>query len=92
MHLSDAAIRELNTLMWNSEEAGRWSECMMNINMVLLGKPSGDWRLIGIPSVVYRLWVKLRGTISVAWFGSIERPYFACGRGRAAPAAFLRSP
>ena len=34
--------------------------------------------------MVYRLWVRIRTSVSTAWFGSLGRPYFAMGRCKAA--------
>ena len=33
---------------------------------------------------IYRIWAKLRGPVSAAWFGDVGRDYFAFGEGKAA--------
>eukprot|EP00972_Heterocapsa_arctica_P097083 14322770-Heterocapsa_arctica.AAC.1 len=52
--------------------------------MLLLAKPKGGFRPIGLFSSIYRLWAKARRPYAVAWEEAHWKPYFACGAGRGA--------
>ena len=82
--LSDGAILQLHAFMREAERTGLWAKDMQVAIMVLIGKPSGGWRLIGLLNAIYRLWTRIRTGVSSAWFGSLARPYFAMGRNKAA--------
>ena len=60
--------------------------------VVMLPKPTAGFRPIVLLSSLYRLWAQLRKAEPriTKWYHDHDRPYFACGQGRAADTVVWR--
>ncbi len=58
--------------------------------IMLLTKPQGGFRPIGLFASFYRLWGKARRQYAISWELAHERTYFASGKGRSASDAVWR--
>ncbi len=87
---SEATLRALAVLLNCIEKLGRWPEVVRQVLANAIPKKAGGSRLIGIASLVYRLWARVRyGQCQAILEARIERPYLDAAPGRgAARAAF----
>ena len=70
-----------------AEAVGRWPENVAFVSIVLLAKPGGGYRPIGLFPTFVRLWMKLRRDMVEKWEADNSRPYFYAGRQRGAHVA-----
>ena len=61
---------------------GFWPTQVSQLTVVLLEKPAGGFRPIGLFSALYRVWMKARGDLCMQWEISHDLPCFAMGRQR----------
>ena len=66
-HLPGLAIRDLAALLDRCEEQGMWPwQCLAN-SIVLLGKPDGGERPIGLLPFLVRLYIRIRRPLAKQW-------------------------
>ena len=80
--LSHEAICTLAQLYGAIEFIVFWLEQVSQLTVVLLEKPTGGCRPIGLFSALYRVWVKARGDLCMQWGVSHDLPCFAMGKQR----------
>lgn len=84
---SDLVINAFITLMLLAEACGSWHESVGVIMVVLLPKPDGGRRPIGLFPTVVRIWMRIRLEVAKAWMGANDRAYFYAGAGKGADVA-----
>ena len=66
-HLSDQGVRTFIALLMAVERIGDWPEHACLIILMLLAKPGGGYRTIGILATLYRVWVRIRRIQAKEW-------------------------
>ena len=69
------------------EAAGRWPAVVQLVIVVLLPKPDGGFRPIGLIPALPRLWMRARRTVAKNWEASQPRPYLFAGARKGATVA-----
>ncbi len=87
LRLGDARLEELIDLMIKAEADGEWPEEIGTVSIVLLPKPDGGWRPIGLFPAMVRVWMRLRRDAAQRWEEDHARDYFYAGQGRGAQVA-----
>ncbi len=82
--LSDARLERLIDLLMMAERRGQWPATMGMVTVVLLPKPEGGFRPIGLFPVMIRAWMRLRRDAIQEWELANARAYFYSGPGRGA--------
>ncbi len=87
--LSDTRIDELITLMMTAEATGTWPENIGFVSVVLLPRPDGGFRPIGLFPLLVRVWSKVRRPLVARWEADMEatRSYLYAGSGKGAHVA-----
>ncbi len=85
--LSDQRLEELIDLLVSAERNGAWPEGTGTVLIVLLPKPDGGWRPIGLFPTIIRVWMKLRRQLAQGWEEQHSRDFLFAGRGRGAHVA-----
>ncbi len=80
-NLSDAALEVLATLLQIAELTGSWPPQVSLVVTVMLPKPSGGFRPIGLLPAIYRVWARARRGEADAWEAANQRPFFAAAAG-----------
>ena len=88
--LSDDALEVLARLVHAMESVGRVPPQLRTVMVILLEKPAGGFRPIGIFSAVYRVWGKARRPYCVEWEAKNQRDYYASGKGKSPTDAVWR--
>ncbi len=88
--LSDEALELVADLIEIMERTGEMPQQLQAIAMPLLPKPRGGHRAVATFVSIYRIWNRLRREEVRRWEGTLERPYFAAGSGRAPQDAVWR--
>ena len=87
LRLSDAAIRALCVLLMAAELHGRWPALVRMVMIILLPKPDGGRRPIGLLPTLVRVWMRARGPLARAWRSTLGRDYIYGGAGKGAQRA-----
>ncbi len=85
--LSDQRLEELIDLLMSAERSGAWPEGTGTVLIVLLPKPDGGWRPIGLFPTIIRVWMKLRRQLAQGWEEQHSRDFLFAGRGKGAHVA-----
>ena len=80
--LSDAALAVLATILLLVEALGYMPTQVAFVVVVLLDKPTGLFRPIGIFASIYRLWMKARRSWCLSWEVAHDAPFFDMASGR----------
>ena len=88
--LSDDGVMALSRLFSLMETLGALPGQVKTVMVLLLGKPKGGFRPIGLFASFYRLWARARRPFAEEWEAKNWRGYFACGAGRGAQDAVWR--
>ncbi len=67
LRLSDARLNDLIDVLMQAEKQGAWPETVGVVSVVLLPKPDGGWRPIGLFPTITRVWMRLRRNLAQAW-------------------------
>ena len=89
-HISDEGLQAIADLLSAIEARGVWPRQLRFVQIVLIPKPKGGFRPIGLMSSLYRLWGALRRPVLGAWEATHKLPIFAFGAGRSALSAVWR--
>ena len=65
-----------------AESRGAWPKQLSRVQLPLLEKPLGGFRVIGLFSGLYRIWGKARRPILKVWGAKNTRSYLAASSGR----------
>ena len=87
LRLSDAALVALATLFACFEASGCWTQALDLVIIVLLPKPDGGFRPIGLFPTIIRLWMRARIGIARAWESLHQIPSLFGGAGMGAQRA-----
>ena len=79
LRLSDQAIVALLRIFILAELLGEWPRAIGVVVIVLLPKPQGGYRPIGLFPTLVRLWMRVRLPVAQAWQAANERAYFYAG-------------
>jgi len=85
--LSDAAVGALCKLLAAMELLGNWAAAWRIVLIVLLPKPDGGRRPIGLFPMILRLWMRARCYAARAWEAAHARPCIYGGAGMGAQRA-----
>ena len=90
--LSDKGIRALARLLTLIERNGSWPHLMHLVQIILLPKPDGGRRPIGLFPSIVRIWMRARVGCANSWCAANPRPCIFGGSGMGAQrAAWLMS-
>ncbi len=78
--LSKELLAWLVLILKRSEKSGRRQEAVELIIIVLLPKPDGGFRPIGLHALLPRLWMKTRRAVCIKWERCQHRPYLYGGK------------
>ncbi len=79
--LSSEALEVLSLIYAAVEASAMWPRQVSVVIAVLLPKPKGGYRSIGLAAAAYRLWAKIRREEADAWEQQHQRAYLAAGKG-----------
>ena len=85
--LSEETLDKLGLLMHACERAGLWAKIIHLIMIVLLAKPDGGRRPIGLFPTMIRVWMRARACVARAWESDNFRPQMYGGLGMSAQRA-----
>ncbi len=85
--LADARLEGFIDLLMEAESEGRWPPEVAFVSVVLLGKPDGGFRPIGLFPCLVRVWMRLRRGMIAQWEQEHDKPYLLAGAGRGADTA-----
>ncbi len=85
--LSDTRLGELIDLLMDAERTGEWPSEIGIVSIVLLPKPDGGWRPIGLFPAVVRIWMRMRREQAQQWEHANSRDFLYAGKGRGAQVA-----
>ncbi len=88
--LSLDLLARLADLFAAIERHGRWPAAVAWAIIVLLAKPDGGFRPIGLLPWIVRLWTRARRQVAIDWERAHHRPYFFAGQARGADVAAWR--
>ena len=71
-------------LLMRSEREGRWPDLVAFVSVVLLPKPDGGFRPIGLFPTLIRVWMRLRRDMVDNWEKDNQRSFLYAGRQRGA--------
>ncbi len=81
--LSSEALEVLSLIYAAVEASAIWPRQVSVVIAVLLPKPKGGFRSIGLAAAAYRLWAKIRREEADAWEKQHQRAYLAACKGGA---------
>ena len=87
LRLGDAARLMLVQIFLAAEAIGAWSSALDLVLIVLLPKPDGGLRPIGLFPTLIRLWMRTRSVVARAWEAAHEVPCIFGGIGKGAQRA-----
>lgn len=87
LRLSDATLQRLVDGIQRCEAEGRWPTSAGLVIVVLLPKPDGGFRPIGLLPLIPRVWMKLRRDAARRWEAANARPYLYAGAAKGATVA-----
>ncbi len=87
--LSEARLEELISLMMEAEATGCWPEGIGDVTVVLLPRPDGGFRPIGLFPFMVRAWFRVRRPLVLKWEAETEaaRDYLFAGKQKGAHVA-----
>ena len=85
--LSDPMLEAFISILMSAERDGKWPAAIMCVSVVLLPKPDGGFRPIGLFPWPVRVWMKLRREMATAWEEQNDHPFLYAGRARGANVA-----
>lgn len=85
--LSDRLLEWLIMIFHAAERLGTWPAALRLVVIVLLPKPDGGRRPIGLFATLVRIWMRCRSNIARAWEAANDLPCFFGGVGRGAQRA-----
>ena len=65
--LSDESLQALATILNRAEQSGEWCKALQLVLIVLLPKPDGDRRPIGLLPMPIRVWMRARINVAREW-------------------------
>ncbi len=80
-NLGDEALEVLAILLEIAEITGAWPPQIGLVVTVMLPKPKGGFRPIGLLPAIYRVWARARRREADEWEASHQRPFFAAAAG-----------
>ena len=89
--LFDDALRALVKVFLECERTGRWPARCQLVCIVMLPKPDGGWRPIGIFHNQIRIWFRARSVHARRWEWAHERACLYAGHSRGAAVAAWRA-
>ncbi len=90
LRLSDCMLLALLRIIAVAEARGCWPAAVALVLVVLLPKPDGGRRPIGLLPLLPRIWARARRPILAAWERTCDRPYLYAGPARGAQVATWR--
>lgn len=84
LRLSDEVLMALIDLLSMCEGLGRWPEAVKLVVVVLLAKPGGGFRPIGLIPLLPRIWMRARREVAQKWEEQQSRSYLYAGEARGA--------
>ncbi len=87
LRLSDERLDQFLDLLMEAEARGCWPPELGFVSVVLLPKPEGGFRPIGLFPWAVRIWMRVRRGAVDNWEADNERAYFHAGRGKGAHVA-----
>ncbi|HUU62073.1 MAG TPA: reverse transcriptase domain-containing protein, partial [Acidimicrobiia bacterium] len=87
LRCSDDLISLLIQIMLRCEALGEWPAAVALVVIVLLPKPDGGFRPIGLLPLLPRLWMRARREIATEWERVNKRPYLYAGEAMGAHVA-----
>ncbi len=87
LRLSDERLGQFLDLLMEAEARGCWPPELGFVSVVLLPKPEGGFRPIGLFPWAVRIWMRVRRGAVDNWEADNERAYFHAGRGKGAHVA-----
>ena len=85
--LEDSILAAILRILQACEGLGDWPLRISMVIIVLLPKPAGGWRPIGLLSWMPKVWMKMRRTAAAEWEKANERAYLYAGPGKGAEIA-----
>ena len=85
--LSDEAITALSSIFHACERTGQWGNCNALVMTVLLPKPDGGVRPIGLLPMAVRVWMRARVNVARQWEEKNADPCLFGGKGMGAQKA-----
>ncbi len=87
LRCSDILIDTICELLMRCEAAGEWPKAVALIVVVLLPKPDGGFRPIGLLPLLPRIWMRARRDVATAWERANKRTYLYAGEAMGAHVA-----
>ncbi|HUU60977.1 MAG TPA: reverse transcriptase domain-containing protein, partial [Acidimicrobiia bacterium] len=87
LRCSDDLISLLIQIMLLCEASGEWPAAVALVVIVLLPKPDGGFRPIGLLPLLPRLWMRARREVATEWERVNKRPYLYAGEAMGAHVA-----
>ena len=81
LRLPDEVHRQWMALLLKCEREGRWPRQVGIVVVVLLPKPDGGFRPIGLLPHLPRIWMRARRDEAKQWEVQCDRPYLYAGSG-----------
>ena len=85
--LTDAALEALIDILHRCEKEGEWGKCNALVLTVLLPKPDGGVRPIGLLPTPIRIWMRARADVARRWEAQNASPCLFRGKGMGAQKA-----
>ena len=82
LELPDEILHWWIPLLLKCERSGIRSVQVGIVVVVLLPKPDGGFRPIGLPPHLPRVWVRVRRGVAKSWEAKCDRPFLYAGAGR----------
>ena len=90
LRLPDDVLRQWMALLLKCEREGRWPQLVGIVVVVLLPKPDGGSRPIGLLPHLPRVWMRARRDEAKQWEVQCDRPFLYAGSGRGSTVAAWR--
>ena len=87
LRLSDDDLRQWMALLIKCERTGEWPGKVGVVIVVLLPKPDGGYRPIGLIPFLPRVWMRCRRQVCKAWEEQCGRDYLYAGAGKGSTVA-----
>ena len=87
LRLPEKLLEAFVTLITWCERLGRWPQFSQLVVVVLLPKPDGGFRPIGLLPMLARIWSRARRGVALKWERMQDRPYLFAGPARGATVA-----
>jgi len=87
LRCSDALLLRLVAIMMAAERLGAWPSTIGVIMIILLPKPDGGLRPIGLFPSLIRIWMRARLDVARKWQSVHERAFLYAGPGKGADVA-----